>query len=274
MVAFLLPLIPSFLFANSYSNPSSSSPGVIALLVLSYSLTATACLLLPLDLSYTAASIASADDATSAKFYSGAIMASWQTTFWTTFLLAWGILPLTQDYVQSGFSSRKLKLVDALRTNAKFYVVSGAVGVLVILIMMMAGGGVSVIDFLMAAGNTYGLLLVVVLLGHGLVAVPKVYFAKADPARLVTRRYLLASTLDTDLYEAVWDLQDVEDCVDAVLRRKQGVTGLPLDMLNDLQFLRESGVADLTADPSISARRTRSSRGEVRVPEIPPRCTI
>ena len=50
--------------------------------------------------------------------------------------------------------------------------------------------------------------------------------------------------------------------MDAVLRRKQGVMGLPLDMLNDLEFLRESGVADLTADPSINARRARTSRGE------------
>lgn len=201
VAAFLLPLIPSFIFANSYANAASTPSLVVALLVLSYSLTATACLLLPLDLSYTAASIASEDDASASTFYSSAIMTSWQTTFWTTFLLAWGVLPIGQDYVQSGFSSIKLKLIDALRTNAKFYLVSGAVSVVVILIMMMAGGGVSVIDFLMAAGNTYGLLLVVVLLGHGLVAVPRVYFAKADPARLVTRRYLLASTLDTDLYE-------------------------------------------------------------------------
>jgi len=265
-VAFLAPLPIAFLFARSYANPTSTPSGVLAVLVVSYSLTATACLLLPVDLSYTAASLHSMN-ATSASSdapaYSAAISVGWKTTFWMTFILAWGVLPLLTDYIQSGYLTPKERLRDALHSNMKFYIVAGGVGIVVIIGLAIFGNGANPFDFLMAAGNTYGLLLVVVLLGHGLVSLPKAFFAKANLQLLVTRRYLLASTLDSDLYEAVWALQDAEEVVDSVLSRKNSAqTSDPqaAEYLNEIQFARESGVADLISSSDIESRRTRNDR--------------
>ena len=55
---------------------------------------------------------------------------------------------------------------------------------------------------LMALGNTYGLLLVVVLLGYGLVDIPRLLLRRARPDEELNRIYLLATKADELLYEA------------------------------------------------------------------------
>ncbi|GMH75612.1 hypothetical protein TrST_g7639 [Triparma strigata] len=266
--SFLLPLPFCFLFARSYANPASTPLPTLAVLIISYSLTTTACLLLPFDLSYTAANqsannnYGNSTSTTSPPAYSAAISVGWKTTFWTTFILAWGVLPLLTDFIQSGYLTPKEKVKDALNKNMKFYVTAGGVGLVVIIGLLIFGDGANPFDFLMAAGNTYGLLLVVVLLGHGLVNLPRAFFAKANPQLLVTRRYLLASTLDSDLFEAVWSLQDIEEVVDSVLSRKSAQTHNPQasEYLTEIQFARESGVADLISSSDIESRRTKTDR--------------
>ena len=55
---------------------------------------------------------------------------------------------------------------------------------------------------LMALGNTYGLLLVVVLLGYGLIDIPRLLLRWAKPEDELNRIYLLATKADELLYEA------------------------------------------------------------------------
>jgi len=145
------------------------------------------------------------------------------------------------------FTPRPARLVDALRLNVRFYMYAGIGGVVIYFLLLLFGGGMNVAHFLMAAGNTYGLLLVVLLLGYGLVSIPRSMLEKAKPENQLERRYLLAPTVDTDLYEAVWDLQDVEECVEKV-RGSQG-SELPNTALYD----------KLTLPPRRFVPRPRSS---------------
>ena len=65
----------------------------------------------------------------------------------------------------------------------------------------------NVIPVLITFGNTYGLLMVSVLLGYGLVALPRSLWRQAKPDLELRRTYIMAVAADEALYEAVWDLQ-------------------------------------------------------------------
>ena len=66
-----------------------------------------------------------------------------------------------------------------------------------------------VVPVLMALGNTYGLLLVSLLLGYGLVDIPQKLWRQANPSTELRRVQIMAGNSDEALYEAVWELQDV-----------------------------------------------------------------
>lgn len=64
-----------------------------------------------------------------------------------------------------------------------------------------------IVPVLMALGNTYGLLLVSLLLGYGLVDVPRHMWRKADPQTELRRKQIMAGNADEALFDAVWELQ-------------------------------------------------------------------
>jgi len=113
-----------------------------------------------------------------------------------------------QESLQSGFLTPRQKLTDALRLNARFYIVAGSVGIILYILLLLSTHSISIFHLLLAAGNTYGLLLALLLLGYGLVDIPRSLFQRASPAIQVDCRYLLSSSLDSDLFESVWVLQD------------------------------------------------------------------
>ena len=93
--------------------------------------------------------------------------------------------------------------------------------VLAILILAIKLHKWNVVSILMAIGNTYGLLLVALLLGYGLVDLPRQMWRKASPDMELRRTQILANAADEALFEAVWELQDVEDDIDRTIQRIQ-----------------------------------------------------
>ena len=68
----------------------------------------------------------------------------------------------------------------------------------------------------MALGNTYGLLLIVILLGNGVIEVPRKLWNSSFPDKELQRLYFRSSLVDSDLHDAVCILSDVEAEVTAV----------------------------------------------------------
>ena len=68
-----------------------------------------------------------------------------------------------------------IKLCDAVSRNLITGAVAGCFAIVYVIVMVYSGQGslYHVIGFMMAAGNTYGILLIVLLMGHGLVALPR-----------------------------------------------------------------------------------------------------
>ena len=66
----------------------------------------------------------------------------------------------------------------------------------------------------MVWGNTYGLMLVVLLMGNGLIEMPRKFWRLAHPAVHLARLQFRATLIDSELYEAQTELQDAERVVE------------------------------------------------------------
>jgi len=122
---------------------------------------------------------------------------------------------------------------------------------------------VNVIPVLITLGNTYGLLLVALLLGYGLIAFPRSLWRRALPEHELRKVYLMVVKADDELYEAVWSLQDVEYAIDSAVAK---IVDLDEESSSDLfykycvnELLHGK---NLTAElsPELNMRRTTNRR--------------
>jgi LMBR1-like membrane protein len=122
-------------------------------------------------------------------------------------LISRAIFPLLQSYTDSGHRSRRRRLMSALRQNLRYQgILLGifGLGLFYILLTVKISSFADFESLLIALANTYGLLLAIFCMGHGLVNIP--------------RRIWQASSLDTSIREiersavAAWEHKaDMED---------------------------------------------------------------
>lgn len=107
----------------------------------------------------------------------------WGFIFWTTFLLAWVFIPLLMEYWAAGDFTWRERLATSVKVNLKFYAAI-SIGLLLIVVWLLFSGEIKQLEaYLIAAANAWGLLLIVALLGHGLVSVPRSLWRAAYPDR-------------------------------------------------------------------------------------------
>jgi hypothetical protein len=158
-------------------------------------------LLLPLDLSFAY---------TRAEEQFSSLAPLWQFIYWGTFVLAWVVLPLQHDYHRSGYFLPLDKMRDAIRRNLLFYSSIGALGLVYIVIASLKKNSTIGVGFLMALGNTYGILLLCFFMGNGLVGLPVRLWQMSDDEGELQRLYLAAPAVEASYQEARFEL---EDCV-------------------------------------------------------------
>jgi hypothetical protein len=158
-------------------------------------------LLLPLDIAH-AATIGS----------SSTLVVAWDCVYWSTFWLCWVVLPVLYEAWYAGDLTWRGRLLSAVKANIKFYAAVALLGLAAAVYLMaskqMTMSGIS--DFLMVFGNTYGLLLVAVLLGNGLVELPRSIWRMRDTSRAIERLQLRAVAVDTEVYDSRCELEDAE----------------------------------------------------------------
>ncbi|KAG2435358.1 hypothetical protein HXX76_007431 [Chlamydomonas incerta] len=108
----------------------------------------------------------------------------WDVAFWSTQALTWLILPVFQYYADAGDFTVKNKSITSLKENAILYGSVAAVGVIGIAALLISKK--MTMDSLMGVGiglsNAFGLIARIILLGYGLVEIPRNMW-KADPER-------------------------------------------------------------------------------------------
>lgn len=94
-----------------------------------------------------------------------------------------------QEFQASGAFTFKQRLVESLKANLKFYAIILATGLVIVIWMAIYNNlGPSALSATMvAAANTYGMLLIVVMLGYGLVEVPRIMWNNTNAASALKR---------------------------------------------------------------------------------------
>ncbi|XP_069740640.1 G-protein coupled receptor-associated protein LMBRD2B isoform X2 [Narcine bancroftii] len=143
----------------------------------------------------------------------GILPVFWRVVYWTSQFLTWILLPFMQSYARSGDFSITGKVKTALVENAIYYgtylLIFGT-----LLIYVAAHPGLR-LDWPqlqtigITAANTWGLFLLVLLLGYGLVELPRSCWMAAQPHHLLLRSQFKVAKLLTERVEAEETLEDV-----------------------------------------------------------------
>ncbi|CAH0555447.1 unnamed protein product [Brassicogethes aeneus] len=144
----------------------------------------------------------------------------WRTVYWSTQCLTWLIMPMMQSYIKAGDFSVKGKLKSAVIDNAIYYGSYLLIcGILLIYLALKPGIDLDwpkLKAIASSASNTWGLFLLVLLLGHALVEVPRKHWKNSDRSYTLTHQYFLAAKLSSDKCEAEETVDDVLESLQAV----------------------------------------------------------
>nr|CAG4649190.1 EOG090X03B7 [Scapholeberis mucronata]SVE93519.1 EOG090X03B7 [Scapholeberis mucronata] len=147
----------------------------------------------------------------------------WRVLYWTSQFLTWFVLPLMQSYTKAGDFTVKGKLKSALIDNAIYY--GSYLLIATILLIYLASQPGFSFDWpklkaiAASASNTWGLFWLVLLLGYGLVDVPRSVWRNALPGPLLSRLYFKAAKLNAEKSEAEENLEDYLEALQAALNR-------------------------------------------------------
>ncbi|KAK7895774.1 hypothetical protein WMY93_021099 [Mugilogobius chulae] len=126
----------------------------------------------------------------------------WRVVYWTSQCLTWLLLPFMQSYARSGGFSITGKIKTALIENAIYYGRTCSYLVLCLYMYELQTIGIT-------AANTWGLFLLVLLLGYGLVEIPRSYWNASRHGHMLIKTYFKASKLMTEKADAEENLEDV-----------------------------------------------------------------
>ncbi|TPX42249.1 hypothetical protein SeMB42_g05216 [Synchytrium endobioticum] len=99
----------------------------------------------------------------------------WAIVYWTMFNLTWFVIPIQQSWIRSGEFTIRAKLKEAVRDNLIYYACVGLAGLIFLayIAIVKKFQKEDLMAFAMAGANAWGLFLVTIFLGYGLVEVPR-----------------------------------------------------------------------------------------------------
>ncbi|XP_073951087.1 LMBR1 domain-containing protein 2 homolog isoform X2 [Choristoneura fumiferana] len=144
----------------------------------------------------------------------------WRVVYWTSQCLTWLIMPMMQSYSKAGDFDVKGKLKSALVDNAIYYGSYLTIcGILLIYIALKPGvylDWAKIKAIASSASNTWGLFLLILLLGYALVEVPRNLWNNSKKNYTLTYTYFKVAKLSTDKCEAVENMDDILDSLCAI----------------------------------------------------------
>jgi hypothetical protein len=103
--------------------------------------------------------------------------------YWIVYLLTWTVIPVLQEWEDSGDIESDARLRRSLRTNGIFYLYLLAISIVCLIGIMLLGAAeeMGLILFLKCLATMWGMFLLMVLLGYSLVEIPKTMWKNARP---------------------------------------------------------------------------------------------
>ncbi|KAL1921754.1 uncharacterized protein VTP21DRAFT_10396 [Calcarisporiella thermophila] len=145
----------------------------------------------------------------------GFLLIAWRTIYWISFFLTWLVIPVTLSFVDRGDFNTVTRLVRSLKDQLLHFGAMLALGIFGLIYLVVtqtltkvANGG-SLLAFVMAMANTWGLLLVIIFMGYGLVDVPRRLWMSANTERELKQLYIRAPRMKDELEDAEAELIDI-----------------------------------------------------------------
>jgi len=198
---------------NYFSDKRNNPVSVKAQVFLSWTLSVSILTLVPLDVGYSLSQMGNDENGGAhERTDDGNVMTHmWGVTYWSTFLLTWVILPLHQIYEDSGDFTFASRCSTALRENVVFYLV--LVGILAIgatgLLFFGSLDASSLSAYGIVVANAWGISTGILLVGYGLVEVPRALYKRSFLDDRPTRAYKRVAHVSRSLQEAHEDLKKV-----------------------------------------------------------------
>lgn len=172
-----------------------------------------------------------------------AMLGAWRAMYWTNFVVMWFVFPFLYCYYAAGEFTVLEKCKSSLRVNLRFYLVClvvVAIFVIISLSVMDSGTWGSLTGFLKCLSNFYGLAVAIMLLGYGLVAMPRSCWRHANrqytKAFYETRVAQLHERLD-QVYLETLQLMSVFDALDAALHKDRSAS--TNEILSNFETIRD-----------------------------------
>ncbi|KAF1918996.1 LMBR1-like membrane protein-domain-containing protein [Ampelomyces quisqualis] len=221
----LLSICALVLLLLRYYLPLRATPAYVCVPVfLAIALPASIIVLLPIDLASSAG--ADTEGARGIWLSDAVVYKSWRIIYWLTFALTWAVLPMLGEYCDSGYREPKARGMYAIRSLGRYWAIMLAAG-LVGSIYLIWWNGLHLETFkslVMALAYTWGLILGIYLMGHGLVAFPRSLFRYANVSERLRRIQSQAPKTHEKLTEALEKLDQYEYQVVQLKQRKNGIT--------------------------------------------------
>lgn len=127
----------------------------------------------------------------------------WVSVYWVTFLLTYVIIPVTQEYIAAGEFTKKGRLCASVKINIIFYALCGVIafGALAYVVIGLDQGLWDLLPVLISLANTFGLSIIILLLGYGTAEVPRAIWKNSNPEGLLRRFYFKAPELDGQVFD-------------------------------------------------------------------------
>eukprot|EP00050_Salpingoeca_kvevrii_P016752 m.58389 g.58389 ORF g.58389 m.58389 type:complete len:715 (+) comp7140_c0_seq1:132-2276(+) len=144
----------------------------------------------------------------------------WGVVYWSSQLLTWAILPLMESYMSAGDFTFLQKFKSAVRENALVYLSAGALFFVLFCYIAIVNklSSSDIKQIAIAASNTWGLLLLVVMLGYGLVDVPRWLWRRSNRKLSMKLYHFRAAKLSSEMI-------DNKERYDALLDEVRSVSG-------------------------------------------------
>ncbi|CAD8049363.1 unnamed protein product [Paramecium primaurelia] len=135
---------------------------------------------------------------------------TWRILYWSNFLLSWFILPFFQDYEDSGDFFWRERMKYSIKKNLLIYTVGLILGIIIIILLALNSDSSDYItNSLIGLANFFGLFLVVLLLGFGLVAIPKRYLKESKEEEVLDKCYKDSVYLEEQRTEKGYDIEEI-----------------------------------------------------------------
>jgi len=141
---------------------------------------------------------------------SNALTKLWRFIYWTSQFLTWLLLPIMQSFSMAGDFTTIDKLRSAVRANLIYYSSYGAIFTVLLIYVIVRDG----LDFAnlkviaISSSNTWGLFLLVILLGYGLVELPRFLINRSRYSQSLNQLYFRISRVNAEKCEAEEKLDD------------------------------------------------------------------